>query len=297
VPSAPFPGGHRNGSFEFDDCASYLIVVGVDGSEGGRRALDWAATEAASRGGAVQTVTAWSWDGIEHGPITGVNPADAQARASRMLEREVTSLIERRGSGMPVAGDVIEGRPADVLTAAALAAELLVLGSHGHSRVHHNVLGSVSEESVCKAPCLVVVIPLPVARARYPAETALRSRVHRCGALPIWDGPADPPGSDGHRRRARRSTDTIGIPEPAVPEARAVTTYSPCRPGVYPPLEGRQPFLAQSPRDQSRTSGMSSKCSTTYASCRASWDSHHAFSSVAPRGRRLALLIASITRW
>jgi nucleotide-binding universal stress UspA family protein len=31
--------------------ANYLIVVGVDGSEGGRPALDWAAQEAASRGG------------------------------------------------------------------------------------------------------------------------------------------------------------------------------------------------------------------------------------------------------
>jgi nucleotide-binding universal stress UspA family protein len=157
--------------------ASYLIVVGVDGSEGGRRALDWAATEAASRGGAVQAVTAWSWDGIEAGPITGANPAEAKARASRMLEREITSLIERRGSGLPVAGEVIEGRPAKVLTAAARAAALLVLGSHGHSRIHHSVLGSVSEECVRKAACPVVVIPVPVTKTRQPAEPAPRRRI------------------------------------------------------------------------------------------------------------------------
>ena len=31
--------------------STYLIVVGVDGSAGGRRALRWAAHEAATRGG------------------------------------------------------------------------------------------------------------------------------------------------------------------------------------------------------------------------------------------------------
>ena len=38
---------------------NYLIVVGVDGSDGGRRALDWATREAATRGGTVQAVIAW----------------------------------------------------------------------------------------------------------------------------------------------------------------------------------------------------------------------------------------------
>jgi nucleotide-binding universal stress UspA family protein len=36
----------------------YRIVVGVDGSEGGDRALHWAVGEAARRGGTVQAVIA-----------------------------------------------------------------------------------------------------------------------------------------------------------------------------------------------------------------------------------------------
>jgi nucleotide-binding universal stress UspA family protein len=142
--------------------SSYLLVVGVDGSEGGRRALDWAAQEAATRGGAVQAVIAWSWDGLEYGPVTASGPEEEARRAGEVLEREVTALTDRRGSAFPVATEVIEGRPADVLAAAGGAADLLVLGSHGHSRVRHTVLGSVSEDCIRKATCPVVVIPAPI---------------------------------------------------------------------------------------------------------------------------------------
>jgi nucleotide-binding universal stress UspA family protein len=155
--------------------STYLIVVGVDGSEGGRRALDWAATEAASRGGAVQAVTAWSWDGIEYGPIAASSPGEATEQARQLLDRELAALAERRGSGFPVAAEVIEGRPADVLAAAGRAADLLVLGSHGHSRVRHTVLGSVSEDCIRKAACPVVVIPVPVGTQQHSTEPARRS--------------------------------------------------------------------------------------------------------------------------
>ena len=156
---------------------TYLIVVGVDGSEGGRRALDWAAREAATRGGAVQAVIAWSWDGMEFGPIAATRPEEEAERASRLLDREIQDLITRNGSHLPVAGEIIEGRPADVLSAAGRSADLLVLGSHGHSRVRHTVLGSVSEDCIRKATCPVVVIPVPVPVDQHKpaAEPALRT--------------------------------------------------------------------------------------------------------------------------
>jgi nucleotide-binding universal stress UspA family protein len=166
--------------------SNYLIVVGVDGSPGGQRALDWAVREAANRGGTVQAVTAWRWDGIESGPGGATNPADERARAVALLDSEIRGLATRHPSAPPaappaappvappVASEVVEGRPAEVLTAAAQQADLLVLGSHGHSRLRHTVLGSVSEECVRMATCPVVVIPVPVP-ARPPAEPALRN--------------------------------------------------------------------------------------------------------------------------
>ena len=153
--------------------ANYLIVVGVDGSDGGRRALDWAAGEAATRGGSVQAVMAWDWDGIASAPITPTSPTDARDRAREVLDREIQALAARRGTSLPVASEVVQGRPAEVLVTAARAADVLVLGSHGHSRVRHTVLGSVSEECIRKASCPVVVIPVPVPAPSRVSEPAI----------------------------------------------------------------------------------------------------------------------------
>jgi nucleotide-binding universal stress UspA family protein len=140
----------------------HLIVVGVDGSDGGRRALDWAVREADARGSVVEAVTAWSWDGLEFGPVTATNPEEARERATRMLEDEIRALVARHGSHLPVATEVVEGSPGETLARVAGSADLLVLGSHGHSRVRRTVLGSVSEQCIRQATCPVVVVPVPV---------------------------------------------------------------------------------------------------------------------------------------
>lgn len=135
---------------------TYLIVVGVDGSDSSLRALRWAAHEAAHRDATVQAIAAWRWDvpggGLE---IAGDSERDAQERAAQMVDQAVTAMT----GDTPVASEVVEGRPADVLATASRDADMLVLGSHGHSRVWHTVLGSVAQECVQKATCPVVVIP------------------------------------------------------------------------------------------------------------------------------------------
>ena len=152
----------------------HLIVAGVDGSEGGRRALEWAVREAGARDSAVQAVVAWSWDGLEFGPVTATNPGEARDRATRLLDDAVRAAVTAHGSPVPVAAEVVEGRPADVLAACARAADLLVLGSHGHSRVRHTVLGSVSEDCIRKAVCPIVVIPLTTDAPTGHTEPVLR---------------------------------------------------------------------------------------------------------------------------
>ncbi len=147
---------------------NYVIVAGVDGSEGGRHALEWAAREALHRGGTVQAVAAWRWDMPDGGLSVADGGPDEEPsqRAARMLEQEIDMLQV----DVPVASEVVEGRPADVLSDASRDADLLVLGSHGHSRVWRRVLGSVAEETISKAACPVVVIPVAGGTAR--RETA-----------------------------------------------------------------------------------------------------------------------------
>ncbi|WP_216592419.1 universal stress protein [Verrucosispora sioxanthis] len=137
---------------------SYLIVVGVDGSDGGRRALRWAVGEAAERNGTVQAVTAWRWDGLDGGAMVAPNPIEEEERANALLAREI--------------GEVTRGA-ATAPVSAARGADLLVLGSHGHGRLRHTVLGSVSEECVRKATCPVVVLPVPVPAPSGPAVPAV----------------------------------------------------------------------------------------------------------------------------
>jgi nucleotide-binding universal stress UspA family protein len=144
----------------------HRIVVGVDGSDGGRRALRWAIHEAASRGGTVQAVMSWRWDTDEEtaGGLAGpalTGEGDGRGRAERTLRDEIadTTGAVPATAAVPVAASVVEGRAVDVLCEAARDADLLVLGSHGHDRMYRTVLGSVAQEVVEAAPCPVVVIP------------------------------------------------------------------------------------------------------------------------------------------
>lgn len=147
------------------------IVVGVDGSDGGRRALQWAVHEADERGAVVQAVTAWRWDTPDLPLRATTHPDEERARAERTQREQIASLGGRYLA--MVSAEVVEGPAAEVLSMVARDADLLVLGSHGHSRVWHTVLGSVSEECVRKASCPVVVIPVDEPHSRRNADLAI----------------------------------------------------------------------------------------------------------------------------
>jgi nucleotide-binding universal stress UspA family protein len=136
---------------------TYRIVVGVDGSEGGRRALRWAVEQAQRMSGTVRAITAWHWGTNEAALLYGPTPETIRADAEKALADAVSGLHV----AVPLTLEAIEGRPAAVLTRAARDADLLVVGSHGHNRLFRAVLGSVSDECVRAAVCPVVVVPVP----------------------------------------------------------------------------------------------------------------------------------------
>jgi nucleotide-binding universal stress UspA family protein len=148
-----------------------LIIVGVDGSEGSRLALRWAVAEAQRSGGAVKAVTAWYWQGLEGDMLAVTNPREQEQHAERISVREVEAVVAEFGSETPIAREVVEGVPVRVLIDASRQARMLVLGSHGHGRLHRAVLGSVSDECARQARCPVVIIPTPRAeKVKEPAE-------------------------------------------------------------------------------------------------------------------------------
>jgi nucleotide-binding universal stress UspA family protein len=137
------------------------IVVGVDGSEIGRRALRWALGEAARTGYQVRAITAWSASMSTQPGL--FDPKAAAERAEHLLAEEVRAVNADRPEPLPVEQQVVEGEPAKTLVAASTEAALLVLGSHGHSRLFQALVGSVTAECVRHAACPVVIIP-PVSR-------------------------------------------------------------------------------------------------------------------------------------
>jgi nucleotide-binding universal stress UspA family protein len=139
--------------------SSDVILVGVDGSSSSIDALHWAARQATLTGAQLQVVAAW------HYPVSlGWAPAwpddwDPAAEATTGLKAVVDRELAGY-DGLKITQKVVEGHPAEILVALALAddAVLLVVGSRGHGAFSGMLLGSVSEHCAAAASCPVVVV-------------------------------------------------------------------------------------------------------------------------------------------
>lgn len=137
-----------------------LIVCGVDGSPASRRALEWAVAEAVMREASLRVVTAWSGYGMEAISVVST-PEAAEREAGRCQQRVVDAVLAGVDKPPPVERVVVEDRPAHALVAASVDAELLVMGSHGHSGTHDRIAGSTSQRVLHHAACPVVLLPDP----------------------------------------------------------------------------------------------------------------------------------------
>ena len=141
-------------------CMTKSIVVGVDGSHGSNRALQWAADEAAVRGAELIVVHAWQFPPAAYVPYT---PASSMtngmmAEASEKLIAEAEASIEMP-RGLRVRHVVVEGPAAPALLGQAADADLLVVGTRGRGGFAGLLLGSVSQQCAHHATCPVVIIP------------------------------------------------------------------------------------------------------------------------------------------
>ena len=130
------------------------LVVGVDGSDGSRRALHWALEEARVRGASVRAVLVWSYLDQPDGFDAAYGEDDARQRLDRAVD-EVASEI----GDVDLERIVVCDLPARALLEAARDADLLVVGSRGAGGFKGLLLGSVSQQVVQHAPCPVVVVP------------------------------------------------------------------------------------------------------------------------------------------
>jgi nucleotide-binding universal stress UspA family protein len=140
------------------------IVVGVDGSESGARALRWAVAEAARRGWSLDAVHAWREPFLTASPFVVADAeADALVEAARMaLDDAIAAAnIDEGATGVDVGRVLARGGAAAALLDASEGADLLVVGSRGRGGFARVLLGSVSHQVVHHAACAVVVVPAP----------------------------------------------------------------------------------------------------------------------------------------
>jgi nucleotide-binding universal stress UspA family protein len=135
------------------------VVVGVDGSEEGYRALDWAAA-AADRHEARLTVV-----GSYVVPLSPVPAGDLlttgnlHAGTDLAVARALTRLGTRRPGGRDVATEVVPGAAAHVLVQRSRISDLVVVGRRGLGAVDRVLAGSVSSAVAAMAYGQVVVVP------------------------------------------------------------------------------------------------------------------------------------------
>jgi nucleotide-binding universal stress UspA family protein len=133
-----------------------VIVVGVDGSEPSKQALQWAARQAKLTGFSLRAVM--SWDLPAAAFLSAIpQPTNFEADARIALARAVDEAL---GYSDPVwvTQIVRQGRAQAVLVEESNAADLLVVGNRGHGELAGILLGSVSEHCVTHAHCPVVVV-------------------------------------------------------------------------------------------------------------------------------------------
>lgn len=154
--------------------ARHAVVVGFDGSDAARAALEFGLEEARLRGCRLRVVCAWHYPlaGYMGGGFEPPGPRLEPGEMQRAAEAELDAALETLGPGreaVAVERRVREGAAAAVLLEEASDAALLVVGSRGHGGFAGLLLGSVSQQCVAHAPC-------PVAVVHGPAELGQRSR-------------------------------------------------------------------------------------------------------------------------
>lgn len=143
----------------------YGVVVGVDLSPAGERALDLAADLAAGAGASLRIICAWDLPTADTWAFayweTASPDADWAHTQHAVAARVVAAAVDRvrtQRSGLVLTGDVLQGQPGAVLGRASRTAGLVVVGSRGLGGFSGLVLGSVSHHVIHSCACPVMVV-------------------------------------------------------------------------------------------------------------------------------------------
>ena len=156
------------------------ILVPLDFSANSNRALDYARVVALKFGAALHLVHVCEVPSLMTASMDayGVLYADWSNRLGEEAELELKKITAAL-SDVRVTFEVLFGRPAPAIvqTATTAAADLIVMGTHGHGAVMHMLMGNVAERVVRTATCPVLTVREPQAPAAKPEKTGKLANV------------------------------------------------------------------------------------------------------------------------
>lgn len=127
------------------------IVVGVDGSTGSRKALEFAFEHASRKHAPITVIHAWRNSGRQEGLVEEIEAAE------RILSEALAGFSDDYPD-VKVMTEAIPIAPHRVLADASQAAALVVVGSRGLGAFTGLLLGSVSQSVLHHAQCTVAVV-------------------------------------------------------------------------------------------------------------------------------------------
>jgi nucleotide-binding universal stress UspA family protein len=135
------------------------ILVGVDGSRGSRKALTWAAAEAAEHGADLVVLHVWERKIMPPAGNPSVPTGEVPDEGPDATEL-IQVIKEELGDDPPVVAQPVvkQGRAAEILIEQSAGADLLVVGTRGRGGFAGLVLGSVSQHVAAYAQCPVTVV-------------------------------------------------------------------------------------------------------------------------------------------
>jgi nucleotide-binding universal stress UspA family protein len=142
------------------------ILLAVDGSESSDRARELVASMPLPDGSVVRVVAVQephldvlglSWVAVGDSPAP--EETDLQTEARHLREAVERAELALNRPGITVEGFLVRGRSGSAIVdeAVTMLADLVVLGSRGHSPIATMLLGSTASEVVDHAPCPVLI--------------------------------------------------------------------------------------------------------------------------------------------
>lgn len=137
-----------------------IIMVGVDGSPESRKALTWAAAQAAAHHADLHVLNVRERSLIPPAGGPSVSERQVPEDGQHFADELVTIIQEELGTdpSVLVQPRVKQGSPAKVLIDESVDADLLVVGTRGRGGFAELLLGSVSQHVAAYARCPVTVV-------------------------------------------------------------------------------------------------------------------------------------------